>query len=59
MNIKLIDERIKTAAKMLSQYDPKDIMILSRREMAGEESRCSKDLPVREHLQEDISGNIN
>ena len=32
MNIKLIDERIRVAAKLLSNYDPKDIMILSRRE---------------------------
>lgn len=32
MNIKLIDERIRVAAKLLSNYEPKDIIVLSRRE---------------------------
>jgi len=32
MNLKKVDERIGLAARMLSQYDPQDIMIISRRE---------------------------
>ena len=32
MNIKLIDERIKVAANFLANYEPEDIMLLSRRE---------------------------
>ncbi|MBS3169476.1 30S ribosomal protein S2 [Candidatus Woesearchaeota archaeon] len=32
LNLKKIDERIALAANMLAQYEPKDIMIVSRRE---------------------------
>ena len=32
LNLKKIDERIKIAAKFLSQYDPEDILVVSRRE---------------------------
>src|SRR3989344_6643114 len=32
LNLKKIDERINTAAKFLSQYAPKEILIVSRRE---------------------------
>jgi len=32
LNLQKIDERIKIAANFLSQYEPKDIMIVSRRE---------------------------
>lgn len=32
LNLKKIDERIGLAASMLSQYEPKDILIVSRRE---------------------------
>lgn len=32
LNLQKIDERIKLAANMLSQYQPQDIMIVSRRE---------------------------
>ena len=32
LNLQKIDERIKVAAKMLAQYDPKDIVVVSRRE---------------------------
>lgn len=32
LNLKKIDERIRTAAKMLSRYEPEDIMVVSRRE---------------------------
>ncbi|MBN2881538.1 30S ribosomal protein S2 [Candidatus Woesearchaeota archaeon] len=32
MNVKLIDERIRVAANLLSSYNPEDIMVLSRRE---------------------------
>ncbi len=32
LNVQKIDERIKLMANMLAQYDPKDILIVSRRE---------------------------
>ena len=32
LNLKKIDERIKLAARLLSQYNPEDILIVSRRE---------------------------
>ena len=32
MNLQLIDERIRTAAKLLSNYEPEDILIVGRRE---------------------------
>lgn len=32
LNIQKIDERIRIAAKFLAQYDPKDILVVSRRE---------------------------
>jgi small subunit ribosomal protein S2 len=32
LNLKMIDERIAVAANFLSQYEPKDILIVSRRE---------------------------
>ncbi len=32
LNLKKIDERIKMAANILSQYEPKDILVVSRRE---------------------------
>lgn len=32
MNVQKIDERIKIAAKFLAQYDPKDILVVCRRE---------------------------
>ncbi len=32
LNLQKIDERIKVAAKFLAHYDPKDILIVSRRE---------------------------
>ena len=32
LNLKKIDERIKVAVKLLANYDPKDILIVSRRE---------------------------
>ncbi len=32
LNLQKIDERIRVAAKMLSQYEPKDVLIASRRE---------------------------
>ncbi len=32
MNVQRIDERIRQAAKLLSQYNPEDILIVSRRE---------------------------
>ena len=32
LNLQKIDERIKIAAQLLSKYDPKDILIVSRRE---------------------------
>ncbi len=32
MNVQKIDERLKTAAKFLSRYDPKDILVIGRRE---------------------------
>jgi small subunit ribosomal protein S2 len=34
LNLQKIDERINIAAKFLSQYDPKDILIVGRRESA-------------------------
>ncbi len=34
MNLQKIDERIKNAINMLSKYDPKDILIIGRRENA-------------------------
>jgi len=34
MNLQLIDKRIKEAAKILSQYDPEDILVVGRRENA-------------------------
>ncbi|MFH1641856.1 MAG: 30S ribosomal protein S2 [Nanoarchaeota archaeon] len=32
LNLRKIDERIKIAAKLLSHYEPKDILVVSRRE---------------------------
>ncbi len=32
LNLKMIDERVRLAANFLAQYDPKDILIVSRRE---------------------------
>ena len=32
MNVKKIDERITTASKFISQYEPKDILVVCRRE---------------------------
>jgi len=32
LNVQKIDERIRSAAKLLSQYEPKDILLVSRRE---------------------------
>jgi len=32
MNVKKIDERIATAAKFIAQYEPKDILVVCRRE---------------------------
>lgn len=34
MNLQLIDERIKTAAKILSNYEPEEILVVGRRENA-------------------------
>ncbi len=32
LNLKLIDERIKTAANLMAQYEPEDILVAGRRE---------------------------
>jgi ribosomal protein uS2 len=32
LNLQKIDERLRTAAKLLSQYSPQDILVVSRRE---------------------------
>lgn len=34
MNLQMIDERIKTSAKILSQFEPEEILIVGRRENA-------------------------
>lgn len=44
LNLKKIDERIKTAASMLAQYEPEDILLVGRRES------CWKALKKMEEL---------
>ena len=44
LNLQKIDERIKIAAKFLSQYNPEDILIVSRRENGWKALRSIKKL---------------